>query len=113
MLLDNHQFTCKLLGLQHCALHIMETVSQSPDQIIEANIQARLRSDLDSDMLEVVEISGKGRGIKTLQVLSKGDFVAEYSGDLIPGGLAKEKEKEYKPPSSAAEKVPAPLPPIS
>ena len=62
----------------------------------EANIQARLRSDLDSDMLEVVEISGKGRGIKTLQVLSKGDFVAEYSGDLIPGGLAKEKEKEYE-----------------
>ena len=61
----------------------------------ETAILARLKSHEDSDLLEVLEIEGKGRAVKTLQNLSKGDFVVEYAGVVTEAGVAKEKEKEY------------------
>ena len=61
----------------------------------DAAIEARLRSNVDSDLLQVVEIEGKGRAVQTLQPISKADYVAEYAGDLIDAGVAKDKEEEY------------------
>jgi histone-lysine N-methyltransferase SETD8 len=61
----------------------------------DADIEARLRSNVDSDLLQVVEIEGKGRAVKTLQPISKADYVVEYAGDLIDAGVAKDKEDEY------------------
>jgi histone-lysine N-methyltransferase SETD8 len=37
----------------------------------------------------------QGRGVFTTKYLSKGDFVVEYSGDLIDVKQAKEREGEY------------------
>ena len=61
----------------------------------DAAIEARLRSNVDSDLLQVVDIEGKGRAVKTLQPISKADYVVEYAGDLIDAGVAKDKEEEY------------------
>merc|ERR1712079_149106 len=45
--------------------------------------------------LKVVEFPGKNRGIVTTIKLSKGDFVVEYSGELIEHTTAEERENKY------------------
>ena len=62
--------------------------------------QARMMIDFvngdDSKLpLSVNEMSGKGKGIVTTDIIPKDTFVVEYVGDLITGKKAKELEKEY------------------
>jgi len=45
--------------------------------------------------LKVVEFPGKNRGIVPTIKLSKGDFVVEYSGELIEHTTAEERENRY------------------
>ena len=45
--------------------------------------------------LVVADIPGKGRGIRAVKGFSKGDFVLEYSGELINIGTARTLEAEY------------------
>lgn len=59
-------------------------------------IEARLLATDDTDLdLEVKEIACKGRGIVTKKKFNKGDFVVEYSGEVIDIGLAKDRESMY------------------
>jgi len=59
-------------------------------------IEARLLATNDNDLdLEIKEIHLKGRGIVTKKSFSKGDFVLEYSGELIDIGSAKDRESMY------------------
>ena len=37
----------------------------------------------------------KGRGVSSVRRISKGEFVVEYSGDLIDVKMAKERETKY------------------
>merc|ERR1719507_37412 len=45
--------------------------------------------------IEIAAIDNKGRGIKAGKGFSKGDFVVEYSGELIDIGTAKDLETKY------------------
>jgi len=45
--------------------------------------------------IEISEIENKGRGIKAVKSFCKGDFVVEYSGELIDIGTAKDLESKY------------------
>jgi len=45
--------------------------------------------------IEIAAIDNKGRGIKAVKGFSKGDFVVEYSGELIDIGTAKDLETKY------------------
>ena len=50
--------------------------------------EERMQSSLgirEEESLKVVEIPGKGRGVKTRRNISKGDFNCEYHGDLMTG----------------------------
>jgi len=59
-------------------------------------IEVRLLSTDDSQLdIEIREIENKGRGIVTKRDFDKGEFVVEYSGDLIDIGTAKELENKY------------------
>lgn len=59
-------------------------------------IEARLLATDDSDLgLEIMEIKMKGRGVVASKRFEKGDFVLEYSGELIDIGSAKDRESMY------------------
>jgi len=45
--------------------------------------------------IEIAAIDNKGRGIKAVKSFSKGDFVVEYSGELMDIGAAKDLETKY------------------
>ena len=45
--------------------------------------------------LEVQEFPDKGRGVVATRKLKKGDFVVEYSGELLDLDKAKEREAKY------------------
>jgi len=45
--------------------------------------------------IEIAAIENKGRGIKAVKSFCKGDFVVEYSGELIDIGTAKDLETKY------------------
>lgn len=45
--------------------------------------------------IEIAAIDNKGRGIKAVKSFSKGDFVVEYSGELMDIGTAKDLETKY------------------
>ncbi len=45
--------------------------------------------------LRVVDVVDKGRGVVTVCPFSKGEFLCEYSGELITEKEAKEREQEY------------------
>jgi histone-lysine N-methyltransferase SETD8 len=45
--------------------------------------------------LKVHNFPGKGRGIVATQLFRRGEFVVEYSGDLIDMTEAREREKLY------------------
>lgn len=47
------------------------------------------------DGLQIHVFPGKGRGIVTTRLFRKGEFVVEYSGDLIDMNEAKKREKLY------------------
>ena len=50
---------------------------------------------MEEESLMVVEIPGKGRGVKTRRNISKGDFICEYRGDLMTGEIGRMMEQEY------------------
>lgn len=60
-------------------------------------IQKLKEVDNDESLLplKVVEFPGKNRGIVPTIKLSKGDFVVEYSGELIEHTTAEERENRY------------------
>ena len=60
----------------------------------EAMIKA-LKAGKDSDYLDVRVFPVKGRGIVVMKQFFKGDFVLEYSGELIEHRIAKIREEEY------------------
>jgi len=43
----------------------------------------------DPKNFAVVEIKGKGKGVRTICPIPKGSFVCEYAGDLLPADDAK------------------------
>ena len=45
--------------------------------------------------LTIANYGQKGRGIKAVKSFSKGDFVVEYSGELLDIGTAKDLESKY------------------
>ena len=45
-------------------------------------------------------VEGKGRGVVSTTPLKRGDFVCEYSGELITFDEAKRREKDYSDDSS-------------
>ena len=57
-------------------------------------ISSKLRAECE-DNLEVVKDEIKGRGVVTTIPRVKGDFICEYSGELISFEEAKTKEAEY------------------
>ena len=46
-------------------------------------------------MSQVVDVEGKGRGVVSTRVFSRGELVCEYSGELISHEEAKRREAEY------------------
>lgn len=50
--------------------------------------------------LEVFLVEGKGRCVKTVRDLAKGEFVVEYAGELLDIGAAKDREANYSHDSS-------------
>lgn len=60
------------------------------------NIMSYLNMTDDSHHgIEIAAIENKGRGVKAVKSFSKGDFVVEYSGDLVDIGTAKDLETKY------------------
>lgn len=49
----------------------------------------------DEEGLEVVEVEGKGRGVRTTRPFSKAELVCEYAGELITSEEAKIREEKY------------------
>ena len=64
-----------------------------------SDIIQKLKEVVDNDdsvlPLKVVEFPGKNRGVVPTTKLSKGDFIVEYSGELIKHTVAKERENCY------------------
>ena len=46
-------------------------------------------------VLQVSDIPGKGKGVVTTRKYSKGEFICEYVGELLPYQEAKEREEKY------------------
>lgn len=62
----------------------------------QKTIEERLISNSDTDLgLKVQHFPEKGRGVSATRNFSKGEFVVEYSGDLIDVKIAKERENKY------------------
>lgn len=49
----------------------------------------------------MVTCPGKGRGVSTTRAFARGEFVVEYSGDLIDMAEAKLREEKYALDSAA------------
>lgn len=63
---------------------------------MEEDINSRLILAHDQDLpLEIRTIPGKGRGVFSKEGYEKGDFVVEYSGDLLTAQEAKKRENDY------------------
>jgi histone-lysine N-methyltransferase SETD8 len=54
-----------------------------------------ITDDANHGSIEIAAIENKGRGVKAVKSFSKGDFVVEYSGELIDIGTAKDLETKY------------------
>ncbi len=60
------------------------------------DVESHLLADCDDELdLTVVHLADKGRGVVATRTFEKGEFVVEYSGDLIDVGIAKERESQY------------------
>lgn len=57
-------------------------------------IKKKIRERYEAS-LEVINVSGKGRGVFTQCNLKSGDYICEYLGKLISFGEAKTREKAY------------------
>ena len=47
------------------------------------------------DDLEVKEVGDKGKGVFSIRSRKKGDFICEYSGELISYEEARSREEKY------------------
>jgi len=45
--------------------------------------------------LQMSDASQMGRGVKTTRTFRRGDFVAEYAGELLPRELGLERDRQY------------------
>lgn len=59
-------------------------------------LTVQLAQTHDNDLpLEVRETSDKGRGVFATRAFQRGDFVLEYSGELVAGREARERDLSY------------------
>lgn len=71
-------------------------------RVTSSELKKRQRNDMEEAILskreeglKVVEFEGKGRGVIATRDFQRGEFVVEYSGDLVDLGIAKEREGQY------------------
>ena len=50
---------------------------------------------INCDPWQVVEVKGRGRGVKAVTPFKKGQYVCQYVGELIPYQEAKQREHRY------------------
>lgn len=67
-----------------------KTVLEEKQKCLEHLLRHRIEEGLKVQIFE-----GKGRGVVAAKAFEKGDFVVEYSGDLIDIVEAKKREKIY------------------
>lgn len=67
-----------------------KTVLEEKQRCLEHLLRHRIEEGLEVQMFE-----GKGRGVVAAKTFEKGDFVVEYSGDLIDLVEAKKREQIY------------------
>ncbi|KAG1662724.1 N-lysine methyltransferase KMT5A [Nymphon striatum] len=61
----------------------------------QEHIKKILLSETDPSHLHICEFEGKGRGVVTSKFCKRGEFVVEYSGELIDPETAKYREFQY------------------
>ncbi|KAJ8931149.1 hypothetical protein NQ314_015978 [Rhamnusium bicolor] len=86
---DNHKLT-EYFPVRRSVRKTTKTVLEEKQRILE---QA-LRKELEEG-LEVRCFEGKGRGVVAARDFNRGDFVVEYSGDLVDIVEAKVREEKY------------------
>ena len=69
-----------------------ETLLREEQEALEAKL---LVADDAKHGLVVVDIEGKGRGVKATRPIFSGEFVAEYTGELVDAGTGHAKEATY------------------
>ena len=102
MFISHLQLSFVSLQNLHFPLSSPQTTRRKSDWKTPAELrreaEERMQSSLDimeEESLKVVEIPGKGRGVKTRRNISKGDFIVEYRGDLMTGEIGRMMEQEY------------------
>ncbi|KAF2882489.1 hypothetical protein ILUMI_23714 [Ignelater luminosus] len=76
---------------------VRRSVRKTKQTILEEKqrqIEKLLKSGVE-DGLQVQSFEGKGRGVVALQPFQPGDFVVEYSGELLDVAQARERERIY------------------
>lgn len=68
-------------------------VSLTQTELFEETAK-KLRCKVEAD-LEVKEVEDKGKGVFSTRPRKKGDFICEYSGELISYEEALSREKKY------------------
>jgi hypothetical protein len=68
------------------------TLLKEKQEAVEAKL---LVTDDARHGLQVVDIAGKGRGVEATRPISKGDFVVEYTGELVDAGVGHAMEVIY------------------
>jgi histone-lysine N-methyltransferase SETD8 len=86
---DNHKVT-DYFPVRRSVRKTKKTVMEEKQRTLEQ----MLRNEVEEG-LEVRIFSDKGRGVVTSRPFTKGDFVVEYSGDLIDLNEARRRELQY------------------
>jgi histone-lysine N-methyltransferase SETD8 len=86
---DNHKVT-DYFPVRRSVRKTKKTVMEEKQRTLEQ----MLRNEVEEG-LEVRLFSDKGRGVVTSRPFTKGDFVVEYSGDLIDLNEARRRELQY------------------
>ena len=68
----------------------------------EINLNLKILAHKDVG-IEIFQTENKGRGIRATREFEKGDFIAEYSGDLIT--KKERREEEYSQDSSVGSYI--------
>jgi histone-lysine N-methyltransferase SETD8 len=80
------------LPLRRSERKSLATLLREKQEAVEAKI---LVTDDARHGLVVVDIDGKGRGVEASRPISKGDFVVEYTGELVDAGSGHAMEVTY------------------
>lgn len=86
---NNHKLT-DFFPVRRSERKTKKTVLEEKQKTLEDN----LRSGIEKG-LRVYHFEGKGRGIVAMRMFNRGDFVVEYSGDLIDMQEARGRELKY------------------